>query len=64
MARRKRTSITFPTNGTIRFVRGQTNATITVRILDDNIFEGLETFTVALSNPTAARRLARAQPRR
>jgi len=42
-----------PTNGTIRFVRGQTNATITVRILDDNIFEGLETFTVALSNPTA-----------
>src|SRR5437868_11958185 len=42
-----------PTNGTIRFVAGQTNATITVRILDDSIFEGLETFTVALSNPTA-----------
>src|SRR5882762_3105912 len=36
-----------PTNGTIRFVPGQTNATITVRILDDSLFEGLETFTVA-----------------
>src|SRR5437899_8123807 len=41
-----------PTNGTIRFVPGQTNATITIRILDDNTFEGLETFTVALRNPT------------
>src|SRR5437764_1335877 len=42
-----------PASGTIRFVPGQTNATINIPILDDTVFEGLETFTVALSNPTA-----------
>ena len=42
-----------PTNGTIRFVPGQTNATIYIPILNDTDFEGLETFTVELSNPTA-----------
>src|SRR5213595_795138 len=42
-----------PTNGTVSFVPGQTNATIYIRILNDDLFEGLETFTVALSNPTA-----------
>src|SRR5439155_17437104 len=42
-----------PSNGTVSFVPGQTNATIYVRILDDSLFEGLETFTVSLSNPTA-----------
>jgi len=44
-----------PTNGTIRFASGQTNATITIRLLDDSLFEGLETFTVELSNPTGGR---------
>src|SRR2546423_1549182 len=42
-----------PASGTIRFVPGQTNATISISILDDALFEGLETFTVTLSNPTA-----------
>jgi len=42
-----------PTNGTVQFVPGQTNAVISIRILDDSLFEGLETFSVTLSNPTA-----------
>jgi uncharacterized delta-60 repeat protein len=40
------------TNGTIQFATGQTNAEIQIRILDDSLMEGLETFTVKLSNAT------------
>jgi ribosomal protein L35AE/L33A len=39
-------------SGTLNFADGQTSATFTVTILDDTIFEGNETFTVALSSPT------------
>src|SRR4051812_19439070 len=47
------------TNGTVQFVPGQTNAVISVRILDDSLFEGVETFTVTLSNPTAGATLGK-----
>src|SRR5678815_998318 len=46
------------TNGTIRFVPGQTNATIFIQLLNDTAFEGLETFTVELSNPSNGATLA------
>ena len=40
--------------GTLRFLEGETSRTITVEILDDGVHEADETFTVTLSNPTAA----------
>ena len=40
------------TNGTLTFASGQTSKTITVPIVDDNIEDNGETFTITLSNPT------------
>lgn len=40
------------TSGTLTFADGQTSATITVPILQDFLYEGPETFTIALSNAT------------
>lgn len=40
--------------GTLTFDPGQTSKTITVPILNDNVYEGAETFTVNLSAPTNA----------
>ena len=37
--------------GTLTIPAGQTNGTINVTIVDDNVYEGDESFTVALSNP-------------
>jgi hypothetical protein len=39
------------TNGTLTFLPDATNATITVGIVDDNIVESNETFTVTISSP-------------
>lgn len=41
------------TSGTLTFAAGEATKTITVPILDDSIYEGNETFTVTLSNPSA-----------
>ncbi|MGR6775926.1 Calx-beta domain-containing protein [Sphaerotilus sulfidivorans] len=41
-------------NGTLTFAPGQTTATITVVILDDEVYEGPESFSVVLSSPTNA----------
>ena len=40
--------------GTLTFDPGQTSKTITVSILNDNVYEGAETFTINLSAPTNA----------
>jgi parallel beta-helix repeat protein len=40
------------TSGTLSFADGESSKTITIPILEDNIFEGSETFSVALSSPT------------
>ncbi|HEX8250183.1 MAG TPA: Calx-beta domain-containing protein, partial [Pyrinomonadaceae bacterium] len=40
------------TGGTVNFVEGQSSQTFTVQICDDAVFEGNETFTVTLTNPT------------
>ena len=40
------------TSGTLTFAPGVTTQTITVSIVNDNIYEGAETFKVNLSNPT------------
>ena len=42
------------TSGTVTFVAGTTRGTITVPIADDEVNEGDETFTVALSNASGA----------
>ena len=42
------------TSGTVTFVPGDTAETISVPIIDDNVDDGGETFTVTLSNPTNA----------
>lgn len=42
------------TNGVIAFDDGVTNATITVPILDDLLFEGDETFSIALFSPSGS----------
>ena len=42
------------TSGTVTFAPGDTAKTISVPIIDDNIEDGGETFTVTLSNPTNA----------
>jgi hypothetical protein len=39
-------------SGTLSFAAGETTKTITVSITDDNLFEGSESFTIQLSNPT------------
>ena len=41
-----------PATGTLSFAAGETNKTITVKITDDSLIEGTETFTVALSAPS------------
>ena len=46
--------------GTVNFLAGETTKTITVSILNDNVYEGAETFNVNLSN--AVERDDRRQP--
>ena len=41
------------TSGTLTFSAGQTSKTVTVTTLVDNIFEGNETFSMTLSNPSS-----------
>ncbi len=41
-----------PATGTLTFAAGDTNKAITVKITNDSLIEGDETFTVALSAPT------------
>ena len=41
-----------PRSGTLVFADGQSEATITVPIIDDNVEESLESFRVQISNPT------------
>ena len=43
-----------PTSGTLTFSPGQSTATISVPLVDDAVFEGDESFTVALANPASA----------
>jgi hypothetical protein len=40
--------------GTLRFAVGETSKTIFIPIIDDNISDGNEAFTIALSNPSGA----------
>ncbi len=42
------------TIGTLRFAAGETSKTIYIPIVDDNITDGNETFTLTLSNPSGA----------
>jgi hypothetical protein len=41
--------------GTLRFAAGETSKTIDLMISEDSFVEGLETFTLSLSNPVGAR---------
>ncbi|NTV15604.1 MAG: hypothetical protein HGA96_17030, partial [Desulfobulbaceae bacterium] len=41
------------TNGTLTFAAGVTSQTFTVQTVQDNVFEGAETFTVTLANNSA-----------
>jgi uncharacterized repeat protein (TIGR01451 family) len=41
-----------PTNTVLAFADGETRKTISIGILEDNLMEGAENFTVQLSNPT------------
>lgn len=41
-------------SGTLTFAPGEFTKTITVPILDDNVFEGVETFNITLSNANGA----------
>jgi len=41
------------TSGTLTFSPGQTSKTVTVATLEDNIFEGVESFSMTLSNPSS-----------
>ncbi|HKP67681.1 MAG TPA: Calx-beta domain-containing protein, partial [Pyrinomonadaceae bacterium] len=41
-----------PRSGTLVFAPGETSKTISLQMINDNIFEGPENFTVNLSNPT------------
>ncbi len=47
----------YATNGSKLFSAGTTSKTISVRLADDDLTEGPETFTVTLSNPTPNARL-------
>ncbi|MBE9028497.1 DUF4347 domain-containing protein [filamentous cyanobacterium LEGE 11480] len=40
-------------NGTLNFAAGDTSATVSIPILNDTVIEPTETFSLALSNPTA-----------
>jgi len=40
------------TTGTLSFSSGQTSKTVTVNVIDDNLFEGNETLSLSLSAPT------------
>jgi fimbrial isopeptide formation D2 family protein len=40
--------------GTLRFAAGESSKTIYIPIIDDNISDGTETFTLTLSNPSGA----------
>lgn len=42
------------TNGTLSFAPGEASKTIAIPIINDNIFEGNETFNFILSNPSGA----------
>ena len=42
------------TSGTLTFAPGETSKTITIEILGDDIYEGLERFVTELSNPSGA----------
>ena len=42
------------TSGTLTFAPGETSKTITIEILSDDIYEGLERFVTELSNPSGA----------
>ena len=42
------------TSGTLSFAPGETSKTITIEILGDDIYEGLERFVTELSNPSGA----------
>ena len=42
------------TSGTLSFAPGETSKTITIAILSDDIYEGLEAFLVGISNPSGA----------
>ncbi len=46
-----------PVSGTLNFADGQSEATITIPIIDDSLVEDLETFEVLLSNPTGGANL-------
>jgi uncharacterized protein YegL len=41
-------------SNTLQFEAGQTSKTITVKVLNDEVYEGAETFNINLSNPTGA----------
>jgi parallel beta-helix repeat protein len=40
------------TSGTLTFADGETSKTVNVPLLQDSVFEGFETFSFAISNPT------------
>ena len=42
------------TSGTLTFAPGETSKTITIEILDDDLYEGLERFVTELSEPSGA----------
>ena len=44
--------ITTPTPGTLIFVAGETTKTITIALVEDEIYEGEESFTIMLSSAT------------
>ena len=41
-----------PVDQTVTFAPGETSKTITVNLIDDDVYEGAETFSLELSNPT------------
>jgi len=43
-----------PTNGTVTFPSGQTNATVRVTVIGDNLVEANEQFFLRLTNPVNA----------
>lgn len=47
-----------PTSGTLAFAAGETTQSFPVSILEDADFEGDETFSISLSNPTGGASLA------
>ncbi|QAB15739.1 Calx-beta domain-containing protein [Hydrogenovibrio thermophilus] len=47
-----------PASGTLSFAQGETTKTFTVQTTQDTVYEGPETFTVTLSNPTNSATIA------